>query len=217
MSLLAEAFRKGLSKVFAFLVATIGKGFLKASLFTCQWQVEGLSHFIETASKKKVILMLWHNRLSITSFILSRSGSQFQYVAFVSNSRDGELIHALVNSYRKGKTIKVPHQSRHEALRLLIRTIQNSSDVAVITPDGPRGPKYEVKPGIAFATLATKAEVVPMSWQASRYWQLKSWDRLKIPKPFSTIKVTFFTPLSFVGKPPLQEVQQKLQAALPCD
>lgn len=218
MSAVGDFYRKIISKILSFGVATIGKTVAKMVLSTCKWEVEGLERFGQYAAKKKCILMLWHNRLAIASFILYRYARHFTYAAFVSNSRDGELIASLVRSYKVGSTIKVPHNSRHEALRLLIRHMQEKQDVIIITPDGPRGPLYEVKPGIALAALSTGAFVFPFSWQADKYWELKTWDKLRLPKPFSTIKVVFEAPVNLdAAEKSIEKARVILQAALPTD
>ena len=217
MSAIGDYFRKIKSKIFAFCLSTLGKQLVKLVLSTCKWEVKGADEFCRFASQNKCILMLWHNRLAITSFILYRYANGFKYAAFISNSRDGELISTLVNSYRMGRTIKVPHQSRHEALRTLIRNIQKSEEIAIITPDGPRGPKYEVKPGIALAALMTEASVVPFTWQADSYWELKTWDKLRLPKPFSRIQVVFENPLRFTKGTPIEQAQSILQSHLMTD
>jgi lysophospholipid acyltransferase (LPLAT)-like uncharacterized protein len=218
MGALGDSYRKWKSKVFAFILSTIGKALASLILKTCKWEVQGLERFQEIASKDKCILMLWHNRLAITSFILYRYAKQFTYAALVSNSRDGELISTLVESYKEGRTIKVPHHSRHEALRMLIRHLQEKDDVVIITPDGPRGPRYQVKPGIALAAVSTGAQIVPFTWQANRFWQLNSWDRLRFPKPFSTIQVFFKDPTHFKDSGcSVEEARAILQTVLPVD
>lgn len=217
MRAVADYFRKVLSKIFAFVVSTLGKAAMRLVLSTCKWEVQGLERFLQLSEREKCILMLWHNRLAITSFILYRYARCFTYAAFVSSSRDGELISALVQSYKIGHTIKVPHNSRHEALRMLVKHIKEKQDIIIITPDGPRGPKYEVKPGVAFAAISTGAHVVPFTWHASKFWELKTWDRLKLPKPFSTIKIAFEEPINFVGEKSVDKVKSILQASLPAD
>ncbi|MBA3722080.1 MAG: lysophospholipid acyltransferase family protein [Parachlamydiaceae bacterium] len=183
--------------ILPFLAVRIGKGLMRLLLFTCRWDVSGLEHFKKIAERERCILMLWHNRLAITPFILYKFAPQFIYAAFVSNSRDGELISAIVESYKFGKTIRVPHNARAEALRELIRHVKAQQDIVVITPDGPRGPRYEVKPGVAMAALETSAYVVPLSWEADRSWTFNTWDKLQLPKPFSKIKVSFENPVQF--------------------
>src|SRR5262249_41681403 len=91
-----------------------------------------------------------------------------------------------------------------------------SSDVIIITPDGPRGPRYIAKPGIAAAACETGAHVVPFSWTATRFWQLGTWDKMLLPKPFSTLLVTFGDPIktASMDPQPLQEaiLQMELHA-----
>ncbi len=218
MSAAGDFYRKIMSKILSFAVSTIGKTVTKLVLRTCKWEVQGLETFCQFAAKEKCILMLWHNRLAITSFILYRYAKQFTYAAFVSNSRDGELIASLVRSYKAGSIIKVPHDSRHEALRMLIRHMQEKQDVIIITPDGPRGPRYEVKPGIALAAISTGAYVIPFTWQADKYWELKTWDKLRLPKPFSTIKVVFEPPIHFKeADRSIEKARQILQSSLTVD
>lgn len=199
----------------AFLVATIGKGCVNLLMFTCRVKINGIERFRKIAETEKCILMLWHNRLVITPWILSYTAPQFNYAAVVSNSRDGEMISRIVESY-KARTILVPHNKRYEALQTLINCINKKRQIIVITPDGPRGPCYELKSGVAVAALETNAFVIPLNWKASRYWEFGTWDRLRLPKPFSTIEVEFGEPIQFNEAPPisLDDAKKILQKAL---
>lgn len=214
MSAIGDFSRKITSKLLAFSLSTIGKGIARLILSTCKWEVKGLENFHDAAKKNRCILMLWHNRLAITSFILYRYARNFKYAAVISNSRDGELIGSLVRSYKNGSTIKVAHDSRQEALRALIRHLQKKEEVVVITPDGPRGPLYKAKPGIALAAMMAAAQVVPLDWQADRCWELKTWDKLRFPKPFTTIRVSFGQALYFDRNKTVSDIQDQLQNAL---
>ena len=59
------------------------------------------------------------------------------------------------------------------------------------TADGPRGPAMVAKPGAA--QLATQAGTTVGTFYVlpQRAWQLRSWDRFLIPKPFSRVLVTW--------------------------
>lgn len=199
-----------------FLITRLGKGLLQALLWTCKWEIKGLEQFSQLAQNEKCILILWHNRLAITPFILYKYAPQFIYAAFVSNSRDGELISAVVHSYKVGRTIRVPHHSRHHALKELIKRIEEQKEIVIITPDGPRGPRYEIKPGIAMAALETEAYVIPLNWSANSFIELKTWDKLRIPKPFTTIRVSFDPAISFQKKKNvrLADAQKTLQEGM---
>lgn len=196
-------------QIIPFFIVNIGKGLMRLLLATCRWEVHGLDLFKSIADQEKCILMLWHNRLALAPFILFRYARHFSYGAFISNSRDGELISAIVHSYKTGQTIRVPHHSRHQALKEMIHYLEQKRGVIVITPDGPRGPRYQIKPGITLAALETSAYIVRLNWKASRMWEMNTWDRLRIPKPFSKIIVSFEKPivLNKANVPNLEEAQ----------
>lgn len=139
--------------------------------------------------------MLWHNRLTAVAQVLETYAEQFTYVAFVSKSRDGEIVAAFTESYEAGRTIRVPHNRRDGALKAMVNHLKNTGDIIMITPDGPKGPPNEVKPGVLFAALETGAPIIPFSWTASRFWKMPTWDGLLLPKPFSTIHVNFGAPI----------------------
>ncbi|HRD55969.1 MAG TPA: DUF374 domain-containing protein [Parachlamydiaceae bacterium] len=178
-------------KIFAFFIAYIGKFGLRLILSTCKVEIKGFKNLSDTIRLEKCILMLWHNRLSIVSEILYRLDKKTVFSAFISKSRDGDPLAKLAGSYKTGKAIRVPHNQRHQALKSVIDTLKNSQEVVIMTPDGPKGPRYEVKPGIVAAAKETNASIIPFTWISTKFWQLNSWDKLLFPKPFSTVVVTF--------------------------
>jgi lysophospholipid acyltransferase (LPLAT)-like uncharacterized protein len=64
----------------------------------------------------------------------------------------------------------------------------------VITPDGPRGPVYELGPGIIFLAQKSGAAVLPMNMEYSNCWRIKSWDRFIVPRPFAKVHVIIGRP-----------------------
>lgn len=177
--------------IFPYILAYSVKWTLKIILWTCKKEIRGLDTFIKTGKAHPCILMLWHNNLVIAPEILNSFAPNFLYAAFISNSRDGEPLAILTESYILGRAQRVPHNNRHAALHAMINTLREQNEIAVITPDGPRGPKYVLKPGVVMAAKAADAYVVPFRWTASKLWELNTWDGMKIPKPFSQITVTF--------------------------
>ncbi len=71
-----------------------------------------------------------------------------------------------------------------KALIQLKKHIENGSSITLAV-DGPRGPKYEVQHGAAWIACKTGAPIIPLSLNAKKYWQVNSWDRTQIPKPFA--------------------------------
>jgi len=173
------------------LIARIGKSLLRLLCLTCRFEVQGLENFHAAANGKPCIIALWHNRLVITSEILERFGALFNYAIFVSKSRDGKILSIIADSYPEARSILVPHNARAQALKEAVRALKRKNTILLWTPDGPRGPRYQAKAGIIFAAKEASASIVPMTWASSAFWQLKTWDQMLIPKPFSKISVYF--------------------------
>ena len=70
---------------------------------------------------------------------------------------------------------------------------KNGHDLA-ITPDGPKGPAFQVQPGTAYIAQRSEIPIIPITNSAEKVWTLKSWDRFIIPKPFSKAVI-------IIGKP----------------
>ena len=64
-----------------------------------------------------------------------------------------------------------------------------------ITPDGPRGPAEHLKPGLVYLASRTGLPVVPVAAAARRSWTLRSWDRFRIPRPFTRVVVAYGDPI----------------------
>jgi lysophospholipid acyltransferase (LPLAT)-like uncharacterized protein len=202
-------YKKWMFAARSFLIAKLSLSVIHLLASTCRIRLIGLEQFCNVAASEKCILMLWHNRLALVPIILSRYTSRLRFAALVSGSRDGDILTTIVKSYKRGSTIRVRHQARYQALREIIRHVEEQKQIVIITPDGPRGPKYEIKPGIVLAALETKACIVSLNWEAKRYWELKTWDRLRLPKPFTTIQVTFTAPI-LLDKPSKLSLEESI-------
>ncbi|MDP1880301.1 MAG: DUF374 domain-containing protein [Parachlamydiaceae bacterium] len=206
-----------LLKTKIFLVKYVGKSILSLLIRTCLIEAEGVEQFNQLVKTKRCILMLWHNRITMTPFLLYKLTPDNYYTAVVSASRDGELLKSVVQSFKKGSVLSVGHQGRYQALQALVEHINHEISIPVITPDGPRGPCYKMKAGVAYAAIEAQASVVAFNWEATSYWELSTWDKLRFPKPFSTIKVTFSDPVYFdsQSKMSIDEALEILRSKLP--
>jgi lysophospholipid acyltransferase (LPLAT)-like uncharacterized protein len=73
-------------------------------------------------------------------------------------------------------------------------TIRKDKVSPVTTPDGPKGPVRIFKPGTVLLAQLTQSPMLPLTYTASRYWQLKTWDEFIIPKPFSRVVIAVGEP-----------------------
>lgn len=207
--------KKWLSNFGSACIAKLTKLFLHLLGWTCRIHVEGIEHFCHLAkSREKCILMLWHNRLAMIPFILYHYTPVVPYAALVSGSRDGDVLSKIIHSYRNGNTIRVFHLARYQALREIVHYIEEKRSILIITPDGPRGPRYEVKGGVAMAAKETDAHVISVDWEAKRYWEFNTWDRLRLPKPFTTIRVIFKPSICLDRSSSLEEAKTILKRQL---
>ena len=134
------------------------------------------------------IAALWHNRLLLISFVLKKFFPDRPGAGLISASRDGDLIADVTQRF--GFDVVRGSSSRMGATALLeLSEILASGRDVLLTPDGPRGPVYELGPGIIFLAQRTGAPVVPVNMEYSSCWRVKSWDRFIIPRPFAKVRV----------------------------
>lgn len=134
-----------------------------------------------------VTMLLWHNRLFGVPWLLRVPWPRRRPVhALVSASRDGASL-ARFFGYLGLHTVR-GSSSRfgREALQELI-TIQRSGRDIAITPDGPRGPVYQLKAGAVLAAKRSGSTLLLFGLEYRSAWRLRSWDRFVIPKPFSRV------------------------------
>ena len=144
---------------------------------------------LNEASKHKLIIALWHDRLLLAP-LLRRVLKHTPLAVVVSNSRDGKMLAAFVKTFRKATPIYVAHNLRHGALLQMIDAL-DKKQALLITPDGPRGPRHEIKPGLFYTQEKTGAAIIAMHWQASSCWTFSTWDKMQLPKPFARVELTF--------------------------
>jgi hypothetical protein len=162
--------------------------YLRLVWATTRWTLVGEEHARGFADRP-MILAFWHERLPLAALgwrllarrVPQRGGRRAQVL--ISRHRDGRLIAAAVRPFG----IDVVHGSSSQggagALRGLARILAGGG-VAVITPDGPRGPARRAAPGVAQLAALTGAPVLPCAVASSRVRLAGSWDRMRFPLPF---------------------------------
>jgi lysophospholipid acyltransferase (LPLAT)-like uncharacterized protein len=160
---------------------------------TLRYEVDDRADLVGKPVSENYIAALWHNRLLLISFVLKKFLPQRPGAGLISASRDGDLIADLTRRF--GFEVVRGSSSRlgASALRELENVLASDRNV-LITPDGPRGPAYELGPGIVFLAQKTGAAVVPINMEFSSCWRVNSWDRFILPRPFAKVRVMFGAP-----------------------
>jgi lysophospholipid acyltransferase (LPLAT)-like uncharacterized protein len=146
------------------------------------------------ADPKPYIFALWHE----TILPLLWHHQDLGIAIVVSQGREGRYI----GDYASGLGYRLLSGSSSRggprALLGAVRSLEEGHPVA-ITPDGPKGPRREVKPGVIQAAQRAGALVVPLHAVARPVWRAGSWDRLVIPKPRAAVLVGYGEPFR-IGK-----------------
>lgn len=114
---------------------------------------------------------LWHYRRTRTAILISRS-------------RDGEYIARVAQSVGFIPVRGSSSRSGAAGLKAMIRRARAGHAVA-FTPDGPLGPRHTIHGGTLRCAQKAGLPIVPFALGLSSFWELRSWDRFRIPKPFS--------------------------------
>lgn len=160
---------------------------------TLRFTIDDRAGLIGTPPNERYIGALWHNRLLLFPFVLKRYLPARRGAALISASRDGGILADLIERFDFEVVRGSSSRQGASAIRQLSEVIASGRDV-VITPDGPRGPAYQLGQGIIYLAQQSGAEVVPVNMEYSSSWRVKSWDRFILPKPFSKVRVILAPP-----------------------
>lgn len=174
------------------LVGWLGKGLTDLICSTLRIRVVDFEKARAEIESRRFILAFWHSRILMLSYLYRRLGAAI----LVSKSKDGEIIAQILK--RQGHETIRGSTSRHgvRALARLIKTIKKETRPGVVVPDGPRGPRFKVQPGVITLAQKTGYPIVPLSYSAKRIKIFASWDRFILPYPFTEGSVIYGTPIS---------------------
>ena len=163
-------------------------------LFDSTWrlELEDSSDTLAAIGNRQVIFSLWHNRLLLAppayrKFFLARQPHR-RLAALVSASKDGAILARVMEYHGRQPVLGSSSRRGAQALRELNSWAKLGYDFA-ITPDGPRGPRYEVQPGAVMLAQITGLPIVPASATVEWKKEFNSWDAFKLPLPFSRCNI----------------------------
>ena len=162
---------------------------------TLRIRIEDRGGILNQPDHPPVILAFWHNRVLLMAPFWERYCRGRVSMTFISRSRDGQFMTDV--AARFGVQATRGSSSRHGMAAALtaIRAAHNERLDIVITPDGPRGPCYQIQPGILRLAQATQRPIVTITTKLGWKITLKSWDRFQIPLPFSTCRLITEAPI----------------------
>ena len=160
------------------------------------------------ADGKSIIFAFWHGHLWFPVYYWQDRG----YVGLASESRDGEYISRVLRRFGwrivRGSTTRGGARS----IIKLIRKLEQGKSV-VITPDGPTGPRHEVKSGVVYLAQKTDSAILPVGVSFSRKKIFSSWDKFELPWPFAKASLVYGNPIQ-ITEELTQEVKKEYQGVV---
>jgi len=183
-------------------------------LFSRTWRVcfVDAQDFFERWEHERILFTFWHNRV----IAMPPAAHGRRVCIMISQSRDGEIASRVLQRWNIRAVRGSASRGGTSGSLQLLRAFRNGDSIAVV-PDGPRGPRYEVKPGVVHLARATGAPLYPVSCGVTRFLQIRSWDRLIIPLPFATLIYVVGEPISVardVDDADLDAIRQRLESSL---
>ncbi|OUR96881.1 hypothetical protein A9Q84_11125 [Halobacteriovorax marinus] len=195
--------------------------YLLASLFSASYRyrflgIDNIKKAQELSEHANYLLAVFHQNL--LHGILAQRGNP--HVVIISKSKDADPV---VYTCEKIGTIVVRGSSRNAsgvnkggqlAKNQMIGKL-NEGWPGAVTVDGPKGPASKVKAGIIDMSLKSNTTLIPYLAYPQRSWVFsKSWDKFKLPKPFSKIVVAYGDPIDTSSGEEFSVYQQRLEDAL---
>ena len=178
------------------LLALVGATILRSLFLTLRLRFDDPHGFTEITHSKPFIFCFWHNRILGITFAFHSIYPKHRagVTVLTSASKDGEILAQLVGAFGMGAARGSSSRRGSRSLLELVRLARTGRDIA-ITPDGPRGPRYALGPGVIQLAESAAANIIPMHASFSRCIRMKTWDGFIIPLPFSKVSVRVDKPI----------------------
>jgi lysophospholipid acyltransferase (LPLAT)-like uncharacterized protein len=201
------------------LVPLLGAHLVKLLAYTLRVRSDG-AEAVEAlvAEDQRIILAFWHRRLLMMPLAYpwrraAADGSARGVAILSSDSKDGERSAATWRHFGIHAVRGTASEDGARALVRMIRAVREGWDFG-ITPDGPRGPRQALKPGVVALARRTGAWIVPVTVGYGARIELRTWDALPIPLPFAEVVVRYGEPLQAEPGADEMELGRRLEATL---
>jgi lysophospholipid acyltransferase (LPLAT)-like uncharacterized protein len=151
-----------------------------------------------------VVFALWHGRL-LPLLFAHRNRSIY---TLASEHRDGELMGQTARRFGFGHVRGSSTRGGTRAILGLVEKLEQGYDVG-ITVDGPRGPRYRVKPGMVQIAKMSGVPIVPVTAGSRHHKTFGTWDAFELPYPFTRVRVAYGEPLIVPADADDDELEEK--------
>jgi len=142
-------------------------------------------------SNQNFVMAFWHRTMLIPWYL----GRDKNFSGLVSASKDGDILTTLLNKWNYSVVRGSSSVGGKISLESTINNAINGKCIS-ITPDGPRGPIFKMKAGAVVIAKKAGIPLILCGINFNNRWIFnKSWDKMEIPKFFSSVNVVFSEPI----------------------
>jgi lysophospholipid acyltransferase (LPLAT)-like uncharacterized protein len=159
----------------------------------------------------RYLYAFWHENILIPAYHYGRP----DIWVLISQHADGRLIAEACRHLRFRTVAGSTTRQGVQAVRRMVKL--GKVGHLAITPDGPRGPRRRVQPGLIYLAAKTGLPVVPIGIAFSGAWRMRSWDRFALPHPYSAAWCVTTEPIRVppdAGRERLEEYRLRVEQAL---
>lgn len=139
------------------------------------------------------IWVFWHNRMFLIPWLRENLIPGQEGAFLTSPSGDGEIIAQACSDFKLKPVRGSSSRRGAQAMVELANFVKSGHDIG-ITPDGPRGPRYQMNMGVIKLAQLTGARIMPVHMRFDRALRLRTWDGFILPLPFSGVEIEFAQP-----------------------
>lgn len=152
------------------------------------------------SNRRQSVVTIWHGLLGHALPPASRRASM-PYGCMCSSSREGDMAARLLSNLGYHPIRGSTGHGGARGLRDMIRQSQALGGAPLcLTVDGSRGPREIMKPGAVLLASRIQGDVVPVGIASRRSPVLRSWDRFRVPLPFSRMAMVVGPRLSIPAR-----------------
>lgn len=191
-------------------VIKLGRSYIDWVGQSSRWQIEGEEHYLlARAIGKPIIFAFWHNQLMLMPFCYLAMTRSTKAATLISRSRDGQVVNDMIESFGFKPIRGSSSRGGATALLQLSRHLEEGYDL-VLTPDGPRGPRYEAQLGVVALASVSGCPIVPVACDTKKRKILKSWDQFRVAFPYNEAALVAGAPIWVNHQADEKHLQEKL-------
>ena len=171
-------------------------------------KIHGEDNLLQLAQAGKPIMVcVWHGRLLFPSWYIRLKMTNLHAIA--SRHSDAEIMARILKHWGYNLIRGSTRKGGKAVVQKMADVFKNGGIVAV-TNDGPKGPPKIAKAGSTGLAIKYNVNMITITGSATKYWQMKSWDKFMLPKPFGRIDILVAPPIQIDIPPANNEEEIKL-------